>query len=217
MKVKVCGMKFRDNITELCKLPIDMMGFIFYPKSPRYIGDPEPELFSEIPVTIQKTGVFVNETYENIILNAKKYHLQAIQLHGSESPDMCKLLINQGYIVIKAFSIDQKEDLLRVDPYEDVCNYFLFDTKTPVYGGSGQQYDWNILYYYKGKIPFILSGGIGSNDVRQLKEFSHPLLYGIDLNSCFETEPGRKDIQMLQDFLSQLDINKNKKQQYEQD
>lgn len=200
MKIKVCGMKYAKNISELMKLPIDMMGLIFYSKSPRYVST------SDLPASyssIQRVGVFVNADLDEIEEKVEQYELDLIQLHGDESPEFCKSL-EQRLPVIKALSIAKKEDLEYTKRYEGVCSYFLFDTKTPQYGGSGQKFDWQILDSYRGKIPFLLSGGISEKDVSALKKIQHPMFYGIDLNSCFELEAGLKNISLIEKFIKEI-------------
>ncbi|MDR2562759.1 MAG: phosphoribosylanthranilate isomerase [Prevotellaceae bacterium] len=203
-KIKICGMKQPDNIRDVAELPIDMMGFIFYPASRRYVGNLDPNSLTLMPRRITKTGVFVNES-ENAILDlAKKYDLQAIQMHGNESPAACSRLKTCGYTVIKAFGLENFDDFEQTIPYENICDYFLFDAKTPIYGGSGFGYNWAILNHYDGMTPFFLSGGICADDADRIKELKHPQLYGIDLNSRFEIEPGLKNTQLLKSFLENL-------------
>lgn len=194
-------MKYPDNIRDLALLPIDFMGIIFYNKSPRFIG--ESDVMEIIPANIRRVGVFVNAEIHYIVQMTGRYNLDIIQLHGNESPDFCKEL-NKSTPVIKAFSIANSSDFEQTKQYEDIVNYFLFDTKTPQYGGSGQKFDWNILNEYKGNTPFFLSGGISIDDIHRIKEIKHPQLYGLDLNSRFETEPGLKDIQLLKQFIKEL-------------
>lgn len=204
MKVKVCGIKYPENIKELVHLSIDMLGLIFYEKSARYAGDMQVDALRIVPPDIQKVGVFVNSFAEDIFGKTRKYDLQIVQLHGVESPDFCKKIKNTGIKVIKAFQLEKAGDLERCNWYENTCDYFLFDTKTPAYGGSGQKFDWEILSSYSGQTPFILSGGVGPEDVESIKKLQHLKLYGIDLNSRFETSPGEKDIERLRRFLSRL-------------
>jgi phosphoribosylanthranilate isomerase len=198
MKIKVCGMKYPDNISELALLPIDYIGLIFYSKSPRYIDN------GGIPDTIQKkVGVFVNSSKDYILAKIGQYNLDILQLHGNESPELCKEL-NNIRPVIKAFSISDISDFEQTKDYEGSCDYFLFDTKTSYYGGSGKKFDWNILDCYRGNTSFFLSGGISIEDAGTIRELKHPRLYSIDLNSRFETEPGLKDINLLQQFIKAL-------------
>ena len=190
-------MKYPDNILELSRLAIDYMGFIFYEKSPRWVGNLSPEILKTLPQNIQKVGVFVNPSETEILEKTEKYDLQVVQLHGSESPQCCRFIKNHGIKIIKAFSINNETDLETINSYTEVCDYFLFDTKTPQYGGSGQKFDWKILEKYTGKIPFFLSGGIGLEDIPTIKQIQHKQLYGIDLNSRLEVRPGLKDIALL--------------------
>ncbi|GMO32146.1 MAG: phosphoribosylanthranilate isomerase [Candidatus Azobacteroides pseudotrichonymphae] len=201
MKIKVCGMKYPENIAALSRLPIQMIGLIFYKKSTRYVKEVDIKIV-ELPKHIQLVAVFVDEVLKNILDTINQYGINIVQLHGVESPQLCKELKKQGITVIKAFSIEEEEDLMSCIFYENVCDYFLFDTKTFQYGGSGTKFDWQILSSYYGEIPFFLSGGIGNNDVETIKQLKNPQLYGIDLNSQFEIKPGLKDIDKLQSFIS---------------
>lgn len=204
MKIKVCGMKYPDNIKELNKLSIDFVGMIFYKKSPRYVADLNPvDICNLFRGEKERVGVFVNADMDYIIQSTNKYELDLIQLHGDESPDFCREL-NKSIPVIKAFSISGVVDIEQTKQYEGAANYFLFDTKTFQYGGSGKKFDWSILNEYKGNTPFILSGGISVDDVEAIKNIKHSLFFGIDLNSRFEIEPGLKDIELLKQFIIQL-------------
>ncbi|MEO6130945.1 MAG: phosphoribosylanthranilate isomerase [Saprospiraceae bacterium] len=193
MKIKICGMRNTENISEITALQPDFMGFIFYSNSKRYVGDDFPESsLKNIPNTIKKTGVFVNESIENIIAMQKRFNFSAIQLHGSETPEYCQNL-NNHIPIIKVFSIDDHfnfDDLTRFQPY---CQYFLFDTKTENYGGSGKSFDWALLDKYILDIPFFLSGGLGSINIDAALQIKHPMFYGVDLNSKIETSPGIKN------------------------
>ncbi len=204
MKIKVCGMKYPENIQELNKLPIDYMGMIFYQKSPRYIDNQLCQNVGNIHSrNIKRVGVFVNSTVDYIVEMIDRYKLDLIQLHGDESPDFC-IELNKTTPIIKAFSISEASDFEQTKAYEGLRGYFLFDTKTSQYGGSGKKFDWSILNAYDGDTPFFLSGGISAEDVEQIKAIKHPRLYGVDLNSKFETGPGLKDIQLLDQFIKQL-------------
>lgn len=203
MIIKVCGMKNPDNIKELGQLPIDYMGMIFYEKSPRFVDRLTVTDLYTLPKDIKRVGVFVNAGADYIKAKIKEYNLDLVQLHSNESPEFCKEL-NKTTPVVKAFSISEAKDLEKTGAYEDAASIFLFDTKTPQYGGSGQKFDWNILNEYKGSIPFLLSGGISTDDVENIKTIRHPQFYGIDLNSKFELEPGLKDIQLLEQFIKSL-------------
>lgn len=157
--IKVCGMREAPNIRDVESLQkVDMIGFIFYPKSPRYIY----ELPAYLPVRARRVGVFVNEDKDVITMYADRFGLEYIQLHGKESPEYCQSLRTSGLKIIKAFSVARPKDLNHVSEYEKACNLFLFDTKCEQYGGSGNQFDWNILHTYNGQVPFLLSGGMAN-------------------------------------------------------
>jgi phosphoribosylanthranilate isomerase len=206
LKIKVCGMRSAYSIVEVSQLPIDFMGFIFYKKSPRYDKDLNVWAVEYIPKNIQKVGVFVNAPKETILETVEKFDLQLVQLHGNESPEFCNT-VGAGSArpkIIKAFQIASKADFNRCVEYESTCDYFLFDTKTPQFGGSGNKFDWQILSAYKGKTPFFLSGGIAPEDAEAIKKLNFPQLYAIDLNSRFEIEPGFKDVEKLKQFIQKL-------------
>ena len=198
MIVKVCGMRDAENIREVEALGIDLMGFIFWPKSSRYVS----ERPAYLPTNCKRVGVFVDENIEVVKKIAQDYALDYIQLHGNETPDYCALL--KGHKLIKAFNIATAEDFEQTKPYEGLVNYFLFDTKGKSVGGNGTKFDWSVLDDYHGTTPFILSGGIGPDDAARIRSFHHPQLAGIDLNSKFEDAPALKNIQKLKTFLEQL-------------
>ena len=198
--IKVCGMREAENIREVEQLKVDMIGFIFYPKSPRCLY----ELPAYMPVKAKRVGVFVNEDKKEIEIFADRFSLDYIQLHGNESPEYCHSLRATGLRLIKAFSIARRKDFENIGTYEESCDYFLFDTKCEQHGGSGNQFDWSMLNSYKGKKPFLLSGGINPYSPHTLKELRHPQLAGFDLNSRFETKPGLKDVERLRHFLEEL-------------
>lgn len=200
MMIKVCGMTEAENIRNVDVLGVDMIGFIFYPKSPRYVY----QMPRYLPTLAKRVGVFVNETKENILMLADRFGLDYIQLHGEESPEYCRTLHSQGLHIIKAFSIGHAKDLLATAHYQGFCNYYLFDTRTAHYGGSGQQFDWSILQLYTAPTPFLLSGGINPYSTKALQEFHHPRLAGIDINSRFEISPGIKDVERIEKFLREL-------------
>ena len=198
MIVKVCGMRDAENIRQLEALGIDWMGMIFWPKSKRYVSTPPAYL----PQHVRKVGVFVDASLDAICQHVEDYQLDIIQLHGQESPETLKAL--KPLTLIKALNIATPEDLQKTEPYEGLADYFLFDTKGESVGGNGEKFDWSVLDNYQGKTPFLLSGGIGSEDAEVVKTFHHPKCIGIDLNSRFETEPGLKDITKLKQFLEAI-------------
>jgi phosphoribosylanthranilate isomerase len=203
LKLKICGMKYPDNIREVAQLAPDYMGFIFYQKSKRFVG--ADFVIPEISSSIKKVGVFVNDTIDNILVKVNKYKLDLVQLHGDESAEFCKT-IRTTVPVIKAFGIDENFDFSLLNKYADSCDYFLFDTKTPEYGGSGTKFDWNILENYKGNKPFFLSGGIELESVKKISNLKSQIsnLYAIDVNSKFEIKPGLKDIDKLKTMKNEL-------------
>ena len=229
-------MRDADNIREVSALGIDMMGFIFAPKSPRYvqmisskagiIPDYSEERIrrmkgerdsSDAPAMQQlerkpaRVGVFVDDMPQNIVTRVYNYDLDYIQLHGCEPRETCENLrstidpdIKKGIKIIKAINVATADDIQKYKEYVGAVDLFLFDTKTQLAGGSGQQFDWSVLEAYDGEIPFLLSGGIGPDDAERIKAYHHPKCIGIDLNSKFEIEPGVKDVEKLRTFLQKL-------------
>jgi phosphoribosylanthranilate isomerase len=202
MKVKVCGMKQPDNIRGLVDIGPDMMGLIFYERSPRFVNGLDSEVVAGIPARMRKVGVFVNPELEYVLGKAEQFGLDLVQLHGDERPGFCAAV--EGFVpVIKAFRVDEDFDFSVTNAYQDACEYFLFDAKGKSYGGNGVKYSWELLAQYKGETPFFLSGGLGPDDVQALRSFSHPRLAGVDLNSGFETAPGEKDLSSVEQFIKQ--------------
>ena len=224
MKVKVCGLREPENIRDVEALGVDMVGFIFWKDSPRYVSmisanagiipdyawDLTPRTSHLAPRT-SNVGVFVDDMPQNIVTRVYNYKLDWVQLHGSESPVMIDNLkrtlipdIKPDIKIIKAISINCKEDVEKWRQYQGHVDMLLFDTKCRTVGGSGEHFDWSVLNSYDGDIPFLLSGGIGPDDADRVKAFHHPQFAGIDLNSRFETSPGVKDINLLKEFLKKL-------------
>jgi len=209
--IKVCGITGSQNITEVESLGIDLMGFIFWPKSKRAVKTKPAYL----PKHAKRVGVFVDEAIDNVSATASEYALDFIQLHGKESPtyiaNLRQTLLQQQrqepqhrLQIIKAFNIASPEDLTQTEPYEGAADIFLFDTKGKMVGGNGEKFDWAVLDHYKGQTPFLLSGGIGPQDAQRVKEFTHQRCIGIDLNSRFESVPGIKDVEALRAFIQAL-------------
>jgi len=198
MKIKICGMRESENIKEVAALSPDYMGFIFYKNSPRYITQIPENLSQEI----KKTGVFVNEDYEHIIEKVELFGLQAVQLHGEETAELCTKLRNENLEVIKAFAVSEEFDFETLTPYTQATTYFLFDTKGKNYGGNGVTFNWDILQNYTYQHPFFLSGGIAIEHIQEIKkiEQSSLPLAGVDLNSKFEIAPGFKNTDLLKQF-----------------
>lgn len=195
-------MRDAQNIRELEVLKPDFMGFIFYPKSPRYVADSFN--IPQLSENIEKVGVFVNETIENVLEFAEKFQLNYVQLHSHESPDYCKEIKQNGLKILKAFSVDDNSDFEQLKAFENVVDYFLFDTKGEGYGGHGTAFNWNILDKYTLNVPFFIAGGVSNDNIGLLLKYSHPMFRGVDVNSKYEISPGLKDIQALKKLFSKI-------------
>ncbi len=222
MIIKVCGMRDRANMADVAAAGADWLGMIFWPGSPRCVGMTKSEA-GIIPDTadtasacreiggITRVGVFVDATPQEIITRTVAYGLDVIQLHGCETPTMMANLrktidpdIRPGIKLMKTISIGDVADMDRYRMYEEVADYFLFDTRCATAGGSGRKFGWDAIGRYGGSRPFLLSGGIGPDDVERIRAVSHPMLAGIDLNSRFETAPAVKDAALIRTFISKL-------------
>ena len=205
MKIKICGMKYPKNIKSVAALQPDYLGFIFYTKSKRNFEEEIPQIYEKI----KKTGVFVNDTLDFILEKVKRYQLKAVQLHGDESANFCKQMQKNNVEVIKVFSVGETFDFSLIMAYENVCDYFLFDTKGKERGGNGVVFNWELLIDYPSTKPYFLSGGIGLESILDLKTFinskASKYCYAIDINSKFEIEPGLKDIKKLIKFKQNLE------------
>lgn len=224
-------MREPENIRAVSALGIDMIGFVFWPDSPRFVrmissqagiipdysverlnkGRGKVEAPADEVVLPKRVGVFVDDMPQSIVTRVFNYDLDYVQLHGEESRVMIENLrrtlepdIKSGVKIIKALSIGSPEDVSRYKEYEGVVDLFIFDTKCKTVGGSGEQFDWDVLKLYDGQTPFLLSGGIGPDDVERVKSFSHPQFAGVDLNSRFEIEPGLKDVEALRQFIQAI-------------
>lgn len=207
-------MRDADNIRDISALGVDMIGLIFYPPSPRYVQQFSsgagiiPDYAPDMGKTPLRVGVFVDDMPQNIVTRVYNYKLDYIQLHGNESRETLENLratidpdINPKIKIIKAISVSSAEDIKKYKEYVGAADLFLFDTKCKTVGGSGEQFDWQVLQAYDGDVPFLLSGGIGPDDAERIKNFHHPKCIGIDLNSKFEIEPALKDVDKLKQFL----------------
>lgn len=218
MIIKVCGLKDADNMRGVAEAGADWLGMIFWDKSPRCVDmqriptglmpDRSGSIGSSPIGKCKRVGVFVDATPQYIITRVVQFGLDAIQLHGHETPTMIRNLratlvpdLLQSITIIKAISISQKEDMERCRDYEDAVDLFLFDTKCKCVGGSGESFDWSIIDDYDYSKPFILSGGIGPDDAPKIKALNHPQMIGIDVNSRFEVSPGIKDIDNVKSFI----------------
>ncbi|CAM1372179.1 phosphoribosylanthranilate isomerase [Tenacibaculum xiamenense] len=204
MKLKVCGMKYVENIKQVAELKPDYLGFIFYEKSKRNFEG----IIPEIPKSIKKVGVFVNEYLEIVVSLAEEYQLSVLQLHGDESPEYIEKLKEHlpKVEMMKVFGVKDTFDFDKLKPYEGKVDYFLFDTKGKERGGNGVTFDWKLLEKYNSDTPYFLSGGIGLQEVDSVKEFmktSHAKkCIALDVNSRFETKPGDKSIKQLKKFIT---------------
>lgn len=203
IKLKICGL--RDNVADVAALEPDYIGLIFYPKSPRFVGE-DFEL-PEIDRSIKKVGVFVNEELESVVAKANKYQLDFVQLHGDESPDYCRRIKEKGVKSMKAFQMDEAFDFDVLKPYEAHVAYFLFDTKSKGYGGSGHTFDWSVLQKYSMEKQYFLSGGVSLENIEGLKGLDVSKIHALDVNSKFEVKPGLKNIEMLAKLKNQMAIN----------
>lgn len=193
-------MRDGSNIREVESLGVDWMGFICWPKSSRYV-DSTPTYLPQC----QRVGVFVNADLDFITHKASQLALNRIQLHGDESAEFCQLVSSTLHLpVIKAISVSNAADVLKAEAYHGIVSHILFDTKCKCVGGSGEQFDWEVLRSYNGPTPFLLAGGIGANDASRVKHFTHPYLIGIDLNSRFEDSPALKNVDKLKSFLTEF-------------
>ncbi len=200
MKLKVCGISDINNLKAIDALGVDYIGYNFYRPSKRYVGDDIS--IAQLKTNAQRFGVFVKEDYDTIISIADSYDLTHIQFHGDESAEFCRKFSNDFHLV-KVFRIDDNFDFEMLKPFE-FCDYFLFDTKVSDFGGSGQKFKWNILNQYVENIPFFLSGGIDHNDADRILSISHPMLYGLDINSKFESSPGIKQVEQVASFFKKI-------------
>lgn len=217
MKVKVCGMKYIENMEAVAALEPDYLGFIFWEPSKRYFTGKVPSL----PVSIKRVGVFVDASIDEIVDKFIQAPLDLVQLHGKETAQFCAQLKEElkelekahqktkgTYKIIKAFSVGTTFTFEKLTPYESYCDYFLFDTKGPLPGGNGFTFEWHLMSSYTSDIPFFLSGGIGPANIPELSEFlASPLAqkcHAIDVNSKFETSPGLKNTKELQIFINKL-------------
>ena len=197
-------MREPKNIEQVAQLGVDMMGFVFYPKSPRYVSYVLAR--SDADRKVCRVGVFVNDSIPEILDKIHSFSLNAVQMHGNESRELCEQLreANRDIKIIKAISVSNAGDIQKYKEYVGAVDYFLFDTNCKTVGGSGQQFDWQVLDEYDGDVPFLLSGGIGPEDAFRIRTFHHSQCVGIDLNSRFEIEPGVKDVEKLNKFLNEI-------------
>lgn len=192
-------MKNQENIAQIEALQPGYMGFIFYSKSPRYIAELN---LAALPKHVKRVGVFVNDDVKIVSEKISKYGLHAVQLHGKEDVNYCANLKSEKVEIIKAFGVDDVFDFEQLKPYLDIVDYFLFDTQTSQYGGSGKIFNWQLLEKYPFNKPYFLSGGIDASHIDEIKKITDWRLYALDINSKFELEPGLKDVSKVKEFIN---------------
>lgn len=198
-------MRLPENLAVVAGLRPDFLGFIFYPKSSRYVGTQLNQAdLAALPAGIRKVGVFVNETVDAVLARVVEFGLDVVQLHGQETPTECARLQAAGVPVIKAFSVGEEFSFDVLQPYVGHVDYFLFDTKGAQPGGNGTTFNWNLLTTYDLPVPYFLAGGLGLEQVEALRNLRLPGLFALDLNSRFETEPGVKDVGLLEQMFTSL-------------
>ncbi|MFN5422899.1 MAG: phosphoribosylanthranilate isomerase [bacterium] len=211
MRIKVCGMTNIVQLKELEEMGVDFAGFIFYARSPRFAtrGGLTPQLLKQEKLRINRVGVFVNESEEMILRTVETWKLDVVQLHGDESPIFCEKISNH-INTIKAFRVSADDNIAyKVSPYVEATDLFLFDTMGKQYGGTGEQFNWDLLKNSSLSKPYLLSGGIGHDDVDKINDFckAEPKLFALDINSKFETAPGVKDMTLLKRFVTTIKKN----------
>ena len=203
IKLKICGMRDPDNIIQVASMYPDYMGFIFYPKSPRYVhvNFKIPDFF---PMAIKRVGVFVDAAKPEIVDKVKRYKLDYVQLHGAETPELCKSLKDEGVGVIKVFSVDITFDFSLTQPFKPVVDFFLFDTKGKFYGGNAEVFDWSVLKKYDQEVPFFLSGGLKPENIALIAPLLKMNIHALDVNSGIEIAPGVKNPALLKKLKKEL-------------
>ncbi len=199
VRIKICGMREAQNIVDVGARRPDYMGFIFYPRSPRFVGNTF-RVPDELPSTVRRVGVFVNASVEEVVTTAQRHSLWGAQLHGREKPEHCAAVREAGYKVIKAFPVDIAFDFSSTLAYRNSVDFFLFDTKGLLHGGNARRFDWKLLRKYDQSVPFFLSGGLSPENVPEVRHLSDMNLHALDVNSGIESSPGAKDLNRLTEF-----------------
>ena len=204
IKIKICGMKESANIEAVSALAPDYLGFIFYEHTPRFVG--REFNLPEIPLSIKRVGVFVNESIVEILNKVKRYRLDFVQLHGDESVGLCNKLNHEGISVIKVFRISDDFDFKTTEEFEDVSEFFMFDTRGKLYGGNAERFNWRVLTKFSQKVPFFLSGGIGPESIEEILQLKNLNLHAIDVNSGVEQSPGMKDLNKVSLIINKVRV-----------
>lgn len=204
MMIKICGMRDPENIARVAALAPMLMGFIFYDKSPRNATGLDPEVVHRLPDFIRPVAITVNRDFDSIMELCRLYGFKIVQLHGEESPELCRRLREEGLTVFKAIPVDSDIDWNKVAAYEGAVDMFVFDTKSSARGGTGRKFSWDILAGYPLSVPYLIGGGVGPDDIPAIIDAMRPGMAGIDINSRFETEPGLKNLGLLINFILNL-------------
>ena len=199
LKIKICGLREAENILAVASCGPDWLGFIFYSGSPRFVG--YDFVMPVLPKGISKVGVFVNEEPGLVGYEVRNYGLDLVQLSGTETPEDCREVKKSGAGIIKVFHVGPDFDFGSTVAYEDVCEYFLFDTRSEGWGGSGKSFDWALLDRYTGKVPFLLAGGLTPDNASIARSLQHKQFNGLDFNSGVEVSPGFKDVGLVKKIL----------------
>lgn len=203
-KIKVCGLRNRTNLAEICRLKPDFVGFIYYPGSPRHIGNMPVNVLSQVPEGVLPVLITVDMPEARLLELADKYGFRYLQLHGHESKYECTRLRDHGYFVIKAIPVKDADSLQLIKEYEGVVDLLILDTASEKKGGSGQKFDWTLISLANVTTDFLLSGGIAPSDAGIVKHFFHPHCVGVDINSRFEIVPGIKSVPLVQNFMKEI-------------
>lgn len=206
IKLKICGLRSRENVDEVLRIKPDFIGFIFYKSSPRFVGEGYEWIGKLVtdPRT-RKVAIFVDDSIENILKITQVSGIDYVQLHGTEKPETCMILRKKGLRVIKVFSVDDHFSFEEMKEYPGTVDFFMFDTRGKYHGGNGIPFDWSLLEKYPYQVPFFLSGGIGIDNIRHVKYLNHPMLYAVDANSRLESMPGIKDSSLLEKFREEFE------------
>ena len=211
IRIKVCGVTMPSQLEAFDEMGVDLAGFIFYPRSPRYMGSKIPaDYIRKFKGRIAKVGVFVNMPYDELMKTVEDYRLDMVQLHGDEIPRYCEQVANH-ITVIKAFRLTDNDPIdWMARSYDEACDMYMFDTLGAGYGGTGKKFDWNVLKTSTIDKLFFLSGGIEPGDIEKLQEFAKEniarKMFAVDINSRFETSPGVKDVEKVRTFVTSLKV-----------
>jgi len=188
VKVKICGLTNYEDAAAALEMGADLLGFNFCPQSPRYLTPQKAgDVIRKLPAFVDVAGIFVNASFEQINRTVESCQLDWAQLHGDESPEFCRSLLSLNVKTMKALRVKDKGDIDRAEEFfTDAVLLDAFDPQR--YGGTGRTFDWNIVGHI-GKRVF-LAGGIKPENAAEAVKLG---VYGIDVCSGIESEPGKKD------------------------